>query len=417
MKLAVVGSGAAANAAAFAARRIDASLSITIFSEDGLPLYSPCLLPQYLASSLSRDRMFLKTTHDYFRARIDYLHQKVTGIELQAGHLSTNGGTFAYDRLILAMGSRAKRPAIDGIDKQGVFSLKGLEDSDRILSSLGHRVAVIGSGNIGIEAALALRKKGCKVSLFETEAIVNPVFFPAPFSNAIQKGLESEGIEVVTGSHITQILGHVRADGLVDRGTFRPFDLIINATGVVPNAEIARQAGLAIGPKGGVLVDDCMRTSNPSVYACGDCVELSDDEYAQETRLGGLWPNAIRQGSVAGSNATGMPKKNTGLFDLRFLKIKDSFAISLGWNEKDLAGVAGIDYIDQHPSPDILIRVCLFEGKLVAARLWGKAWKLGPLISCIHRKWDWNMLSGILKNRNALCRYPFLGQLQFLFPG
>ena len=415
MRLLVVGSGAAGHTAAFEARKIDPSFSITIFSEDGLPLYSPCLIPQYLASHLSRERIFLKNPEDYSRAKIDFIHKKVTRIDLQNQVIHADGGTLPYDRIILAIGGHAKKPTIDGIDKKGVFSLKTLEDSTKILAHLAPQVAVIGSGNIGIETALALNSLGCKVTLFEIEATVNPIFFPPPFSDPIQKSLESEGIEVVTGVYISQILGRTRAEGLVDRGRVRRFGLIINATGIVPNTEIAGQAGLTIGPKGGILVDGYMKTSNPFVFACGDCVELSGDEDRVETTLGGLWPNAIHQGRVAGYNAANKPKKHNGLFNFRILKIKDSFAISLGWNEKDLAMSKEIVLKDDQPFSGMLTRVYFKQGRLVAARLWGKAWRLGPFITCIQREWKMNMFFHILQNRKAISRYPFLGQLKFFF--
>jgi NADPH-dependent 2,4-dienoyl-CoA reductase/sulfur reductase-like enzyme len=416
VKLVVVGSGAAGNAAAFEARKADPSASITILSEDGLPLYSPCLLPQYLASSLPRERIFLKASHDYSRARIEFLHHKVTGIQLQKQQVLTATGIFRYDRLVLAMGSLSKKPAIEGFDKEAVLPLKRLEDVDKILSHLGPNVAVVGSGNIGIEVALALRTRGCRVVLFEAEPAVNPIFSPIPLSDLIQKALESEGVEVVTGARITRILGKGKAEGLLDRDAMRNFDLIINATGMVPNVEIAQRAGLAIGPKGGILVDRSMTTSHPLVYACGDCTEVLDDEYTTGTRLSALWPNATHQGFVTGSNAANIPRKHNGLLNLRILNIGDSFAVSLGWDEKDLAETGGFEPIDHRPHTDVFVRVYLFQRKLVAARFWGKAWKMGPLITCIQRHWNWGMLSSLFDNRKPLTRYPSMGQLQFLLP-
>lgn len=414
MKLVVVGSGPAGNAAAFEARKANPSLSITILSDDGLPLYSPCLLPHYLASSLPRERVFLKASHDYSRARIEFLPHTVTGIRLQNQKIMMNAGTLDYDRLILATGNRSKRPAIEGFDKEAVLPLKRLEDGDKILSHLGPNVAVIGSGTIGIESALALRTRGCRATLFELESTVNPIFFPPPFSDLIRKALESEGVQVVTGARITRILGEAKAEGLLDRDAMRPFDLIINATGMVPNVEIAQRAGLTIGPKGGILVDRSMRTSHPLVYACGDCVELSSDDHGPGTSLSALWPNANHQGRVAGSNAANIPRKHNGLLNLRILTIGDNVAVSLGWDEKDLSGLEEVEPIDHRPCADTLLRVYLLRRKLVAARFWGKAYKMGPLISCIQRNWNWDMLSSLFDTRRALIRYPSMGGLQFL---
>jgi NADH oxidase (H2O2-forming) len=416
VNLVAVGSGAAGNAAAFEARKADPSLSITILSEDGLPLYSPCLLPHYLASSLPRERVFLKASQDYSRARIEFLHRKVTGIQLQNQQVLTATGILQYDRLVLATGSRSKKPAIEGLDRKGVFSLKRLEDVDEVLSHLGPNVAVIGSGTIGIETALALRTRGCRATLFELESTVNPIFFPPPFSDLIRKALESEGVQVITGARITRILGEAKAEGLLDRDAMRPFDLIINATGMVPNVEIAQRAGLTVGPKGGILVDRSMRTSHPLVYACGDCVELCNDDHGPGTSLSALWPNANHQGRVAGSNGANIPRKHNGLLNLRILNIGDNFAVSLGWDEKDLSGLEEVEPIDHRPCTQALLRVYLLQRRLVAARFWGKACKVGPLISCIQRNWNWDMLSSLFDNRKALTRYPSMGGLQFLVP-
>jgi len=415
MRLIVVGSGAAGDAAAFEARRTDPSLSVFLFSEEGLPLYSPCLLPQYVGSSLSRDKIFLRTLDDYRQAGIEFVHDRVTGIRHQDRKILTESGDVRFDRAILALGSRPRSLPIEGRDRTGFFCLKSVKDGEAILRHLATRVAVIGSGNIGIEAALALRTHGCEVTLFEAEATVNPLFFPPLFSHLIQETLESEGVEVITGARITEILGEVRVKGLIDRGISHSFDVIINCTGMIPNSEIAMQAGLAIGSKGGILIDPYMRTSDPSIYACGDCVELHDDEDGQESILGALWPNAILQGRAAGSNAAGRPKKQDDLWNLRILRIKDKFAVSLGRNEKDLALAEDVDVIDTQPFAGVLMRSCLRQGRLIAARLWGKACRLGPFISCIRRKWEVKTIYSLLRNRRALLRHPSLGQLHFFF--
>jgi len=415
MRLVIVGSGAAGDAAAFEARRIDPSVSVSLFSEEGLPLYSPCLLPQYVGSSLSRERIFLRTLDDYRQAGIEFVHDRVTGIRLQGRKILTESGEVHFDRAILALGSRPRSLPIEGGERAGVFCLKSLKDGEAILRHLAARVAVIGSGNIGIEAALALQSRGCEVTLFEAEATVNPLFFPPSFSNLIQETLESEGVEVITGARITEIFGAVRVKGLIDRGVSHSFNVILNCTGMIPKAEIAMQAGLAIGPKGGILIDSYMRTSDPSIHACGDCVELHDDGDGQESILGALWPNAILQGRAAGSNAAGRPKKQDDLRNLRILRIKDKFAISMGRNEKDLALAEDVDVIDTHPFAGVLMRSCLRQGRLVAGRLWGKACRLGPFISCIKRKWEVKTVYSFLQNRKALLRHPSLGQLHFFF--
>jgi NADPH-dependent 2,4-dienoyl-CoA reductase/sulfur reductase-like enzyme len=415
MRLVVVGSGAAGDAAAFEARRIDPSLSVSLFSEEGLPLYSPCLLPQYVGSFLSRDKLFLRTLDDYRRAGIEFVHGRVIEIKLQDRKILTESGSLGFDKAILALGSRPRDLPMEGMNRTGVLSLKNLKDGEAILRHLAARVAVIGSGNIGIEASLALRTRGCKVTLFEAEATVNPLFFPPSFSNLIQKSLESEGVEVITGARITEISGETHVEGLIDRGKSQLFDVIINCTGMIPNAEMAMEAGLAIGSRGGILIDSSMRTSDPSIYACGDCVEVHDDEEGRESILGALWPNAILQGRAAGSNAAGRPKKQEGLLNLRILRIRDNFAISLGRNEKELASAEDVGVIDTQPFAGVLMRSCFGQGRLIAGRLWGKACRLGPFISCIRSKWEVKTLHSFLRNRRTLLRHPSLGQLPLFF--
>lgn len=407
MKLIIIGGGAAGHAAALTVKHVKPSISVTMFSEEGFPLYSPCLLPEYLSSSLLRERVFLNTCNVYPHMGVEALHCKVTEIDLKNKRVLSEAGTFLYDRLLLALGAHVRKLPFEDPHQKGFFPLKTLKDADAIVSHLATYAAVIGSGNIGIEAAMALHRRGCKVTLFETESTVNPFFFPPAFSNKIQKALESEGIKIVTGARITKILGEKHVEALKDRGFVYRFGLIINATGTVPNTEIAQRAGLVIGPKGGILVNHHMKTSHPEVYACGDCIEFTSDDYFRKNMLSGLWPNAIHQGRIAGYNLVNMSKKQRGLFNLRTFRIRDHFAISLGWSERDLSDYPEIDVIDYPSNPDTLAQICLLQGKLVAARFWGKALKLGPLISSVESKWKMGMSSSVVENRGKMSLYPF----------
>ena len=172
--IAVVGCGIAGDEAAFEARRTDPKARIVLLTEEPHPLYSACVLGDYVGGEIERKQAFLRGAEEYENAGIDLQ------LSRQVAHWSASdhrlylesGGELAYDRLILATGSRPQLPSIPGVATPGVFALKTMADADRLKNVAGRSAVVVGTGLVGVEAAVALRKRGFEVPLCEREPVV-----------------------------------------------------------------------------------------------------------------------------------------------------------------------------------------------------------------------------------------------------
>ena len=184
----VIGGGIAGNEAAFNARKTDPDASILIINEEEHPLYSACALADYVCGDITRERLFLSRLEDYRKNSIEVLFSsKVTGWRPDERMLQLKDREIGYDKLIIATGSRPYIPPIPGTNLEGVCTLKTLQDADRLRNRGGKRAVVIGSGPVGIESAIALRRKNIKVSIIEQLHGVLPLLFDRELSMSLNK--------------------------------------------------------------------------------------------------------------------------------------------------------------------------------------------------------------------------------------
>src|SRR3990172_449647 len=216
MKILILGNGVAGNTAASTIRQLDSKADITIISEETFPEYSACALPHYIAGEHPRRQLFLRTKKDYAGEKIKaILGQKVTAIDLQGKKISLDGKSLSYDKLIIATGSRPVIPPIPGVNLAGVFTLKSPGDADRILENMGKAVVLVGSGPIGVETAIALRKRGLEVYLVEFLDRIMPRIFDTKPSSMLRNILEEHSIHIFTGERVTSIIGESKLKGIV----------------------------------------------------------------------------------------------------------------------------------------------------------------------------------------------------------
>lgn len=303
MRIIVIGNGAAGNQAAQTIQNIDPEAEITILGAESIPFYSACALPDYLAGWIKREQLFLRSSLDRHRVEIR-LGQAVEDIKPDRQAVSSGGELLFYDRLIIASGSRPVLPNIPGTGLPGNYVIKSVHDIDRILAHNPRHVVVIGSGNIGIEAAETLEYRGCKVSIIEMMPRIMPRLFDEQPALLIRKILENHGIEIHTGEKAREVIGNNRVEGLITDCREISCDAVIWAAGVRQNTELARAAGIEIGSLGGIKIDSQMKTSRPEIYACGDCVETSD-LLTGRPALCLLWSAAKAQAEVAARNCLG----------------------------------------------------------------------------------------------------------------
>ena len=240
-----------------------------------------------------------------------------------------------YDKLIIATGADPLEPPIPGKDLENVWRLKQVEDADRFRAYLQTdccpKVAIIGGGLIGMEMTEAVVECKGAVTVIEMLPHVLPML-DADVAYLLEKGMRDAGVTVATSARVERIEGD--ENGMVRRvvttkGTFDA-ELVLMSVGIRPNVELARQAGLLIGPSGGIHVNEYMQTSDPNIYAAGDCAEKSCDIRGTWCALP-LGSVANKEGRVAGSNAVGHVDRFPGVLGATALKIFD-------WN----AGRAGL---------------------------------------------------------------------------
>jgi len=249
----------------------------------------------------------------------------------------TGESQLQYDALILAQGSRPIVPAIPGIPGPNVFTLWTLADMDRLDQFLEtarpKTAAIVGGGFIGLETAEALVKRGTSVSLVELQQTIMPQLDPE-IGRLISKCLQAFGVRVVTGAAISAVRG--MEVELSDRSRL-PADCVLLAIGARPNLELATAAGLEVGASGGIVVDEHMQTSDPSIWAAGDMVEVVHRVTGRTVRVPLAGP-ANRQGRIAASNALGLPMKYSGALGSSVVKVFDSAVAFTGLTEAAARG-------------------------------------------------------------------------------
>ena len=326
----IIGNGAAGNSAAETIRRQNSDVPIVMIAREELPIYSACALPDCLSGWVNRNELFIKHLQDYNNmgivAKFGY---EISQIDIKQRHILTDKETIAFDRLILATGSRAIIPPVPGSDMVGNFVVKTISDIDNIMAHKPRQVLVVGSGNIGVEVAEALQMRGCQVTMVELMDHILPRIFDEEPARRLSQILCDHGITVLTGEKVIGVSGGGRVEGATtDRRTIN-CDTIIWAAGVRQNVETAQTAGVRIGKLGGIQVDSHLQTNLEGIYACGDCIE-SIDMLTGKPTLSLLWPNAKRQGEVAALNCLGQAIKYEGAVSLVVEDICGITAVSMG---------------------------------------------------------------------------------------
>lgn len=322
----IIGGVAAGPKAASRARRIDAGAKITIYEKENFLAYSGCALPYYISGKLKNLRdLFLKhgeyeNSTEYFRdvkgieiknlcevMSIDRKNKRIKCREILTDRFFDE----PYDKLIIATGSRPNIPPIDGVRLGNILVLHGITDSERIKRAVGDSAAkditIIGGGKIGVEIAEALSTFGGRITIIEKEPEILP-FLDMEMASLVRLHLERKGVRIITGETVKAFSGKEKVEYILLPDYKLPTDLVILAAGFSPNAELAKNAGLKIGPTGAIVIDEYLMTSDDSIYAAGDCVEVIHAVSGKSVNipLGSL---ANRQGRVAGTNAAGGNQK------------------------------------------------------------------------------------------------------------
>ena len=310
----VVGGSAAGMAAAAKAKRINKNLNITVFEKSKYVSYAPCGIPYYFEGLVKSLDNLVYYTAEYFRKErgidvrnrhlvtdIDISGKTVTAINLDSGREVTA----EYDKLILTTGGKSFTPPIDGVDLDGIHTLRILEDGESLYKDTlkSKVIGVVGGGYIGLEMAEAFVKLGKKVILLEMLDHVMPTF-DKESAEPIREELEENGVELHLKEAVESFEGKERVGKIITSKGGYKVDSVLLSVGVKPNVEFAKKIGLEIGVTGAVKVDQHMKTSNPDIYAAGDNVESKHLVTGRPTYMP-LAPAANKMGRVAGENIAG----------------------------------------------------------------------------------------------------------------
>ncbi|MCT2593107.1 FAD-dependent oxidoreductase [Streptomyces sp. N2-109] len=379
-RMVVIGGDAAGMSAASQARRLRTpdELEIIAFERSGFTSYSACGIPYWIGGTVgSRDELIARTPEEHRRRGIDLrLHTEVTEIDLPGQRVRTRtvadgaaaGGSAGaedwtgFDQLVIATGARPVRPALPGIDAPGVHGVQTLDDGQALLATLernepgigpggapgskrGRRAVVVGAGYIGVEMSEALARRGYAVTVLNRGE--QPMATLDPDMGAlVREAMGGIGIHVVTGTEVTGIRTdlHGRACAVLTDDAAYPADVVVLGIGVRPQTDLARAAGLPLGPYGGLLTDASLRVRGQrNIWAGGDCVEVQD-LVAGGTRHLPLGTHANKHGQIIGTNAGGGYATFPGVVGTAVSKVCDLEIARTGLLERQ-ASAAGLRFV------------------------------------------------------------------------
>jgi NADPH-dependent 2,4-dienoyl-CoA reductase/sulfur reductase-like enzyme/rhodanese-related sulfurtransferase len=355
LRVVIVGGVAGGMSTATRLRRLDADASITILERSGHVSFANCGLPYFVGGLIEEEEdLTLQTPEQLFeRFRLDVrVREEVVAID-RAAHTVTTRSTVTgawtlvgYDKLVLSMGAAPVRPPIPGYDR--VRTLRTVEDAARLASDVNvaptHAV-VIGAGFIGLEMVENLVAKDIDVTIVEAAPQVLSPLDPE-LAILVADELVAHGVRVETGATVASV--QERAVTLADGRVLRA-DLVVGAIGVRPDVHLAADAGIELGPRGGIAVNEANQTNDSDVYAVGDAVEKAD-AISHATSLIALANVANRQGRRVADHIAGRPSHAVASVGTAVVKVFDLVAATVGWNERNLR-TAGRPFRAIHSHP------------------------------------------------------------------
>lgn len=388
----IIGGVAAGATAAARARRLDGDAKITILEAGADVSFANCGLPYFIGGDIEhRSSLILaspQTFHDQYRVAV-HTNTEAVSIDRTAKAVrarNTRTGeetTYRYDALILAQGGKPVVPPLPGVEKDHVFQLWTLADMDAIDAFVKRNdprsAVVVGGGFIGLEMVEALVKRGLDVSLVEMAQQVMPNL-EGEFAGFLTKELLDYGVTL----HLGRSLAAVEATSItLDNGARVPADFVLLSVGVRPTLQLAKDAGLELGPSGGLKVDSHLRTSDPNIFAAGDMVEIEHRVLGKTIRLPLAGP-ANRQGRIAAENALGGTREYTGALGTSIVKLFGAVAGSTGLSlnaardagiEADAVVAHKVSHTAYYPGAEKVSLMLVFEtasGRVLGAQAAGR---------------------------------------------
>ena len=335
---------------------------VLVGDEPYLPYQRPPLSKKFLSGDMPAERLYVKPASFYDDPQVE-LRLETRIIEIDRDHktLKTNSGDIAYDKLILALGSRVRRLTIEGADLDGVHYLRNIADVDGIHAELQNKknAVIVGAGYIGLEVAAVFRQLGLDVTVVEmADRVMSRVVSPE-ISDFYQIEHTTQGVKLRLSTSITAFHGDERINAVETAdGELIPADFVVIGVGIVPNTELATHADIIVAD--GIVVNDQCQTNDPDIYAVGDCTSHPNSIYGRQLRLESVH-NAVEQAKTAASNICG---KETHYSQVPWFW-SDQYDLKL-----QIAGLStGYDDVVIRGNPADRSFACLYlkDGKLIAA--------------------------------------------------
>lgn len=393
MKIIIVGGVAGGMSAATRLRRLMEDAEIIVFEKGPFVSFANCGLPYYISGEIAEHDSLLLQTPESLRNRFNLdvrPYHEVINInpDLQTVTVQTPNGEImeSYDKLILSPGAKPVIPPLKGItEAENLFTLRNVPDLDKIMAKLelinSGKAVVIGAGFIGLEMAENLALKGLTVTLVEQAPHVLPTF-DLEMARYIETELSEKGVHVMTGQSVTAF--HDKGQILeLSNGQTLASDITILSVGVAPDSELASQAGIELGLRGGILVDQNYQTSQKHIYAVGDAIIVKQEITGQDALISLASP-ANRQGRQVADVIAGLPRKNRGSIGTAIVKVFDLAAASTGLSERAVQALGykhavvhttGKDHAGYYPGATDIVLKLIFsptDGKIFGAQAVGK---------------------------------------------
>lgn len=358
-KIVVIGNGIAGITSIKAIREIDKESSIHLIGDEKFYPYNRVRLSKGLLSSLEEDKILLQKKEWYQDNNIQLsIGVKAVSIDTKEKSVTlSNGQKIPYDKLLLANGSHAVLPPAPGMDKQGIFTLKTLQNAKDIIEYVHdkEKVFVLGGGIQGLEAAWILKEMGKKVTLSHRSERLMRRQLDQEASEILQGAIRASGIELLLNNKVNEVLGNDHVTGVKTSDGTVECNAIVYSIGTKPNLDILENTGLE--SRDGIIVDEKMRTNIPDIYAAGDVAEFNGQIF-------GLWNIAIGQGKVAGNNIASKDSTYEPIVPVTTLSAFNLSLFSMGEVQEEKATDILVEKeSDKHSYRKVFFR----EGKVIGA--------------------------------------------------
>lgn len=402
----IIGGGPVATNAIESIRQFDKGESqITLICDE--PAHSRMALPYWLSGQIPREQTHTSDDASFQKLGVEArIGTRATAIDPAAGSVTlADGDVLNYDKLLIATGASPLRLDIPGIDLPGVQTLWSLADTEALLDSAGKsanpRVLMVGAGFIGLIMLNAMHKRGWQLTVVERESHVLPRMLDADSATIVGSWLGSKGVAVHSGATVQAITEADDGSKLVELadGTKLAADVVIVAAGIKTNMEL--MDGTGIETDAGILVDDCMQTNLPDIYAGGDVAQGPNLFGGQEIHA--IQPTAVDHGRIAGANMTGHEVRYPGSLSMNVLDVCGLQNASFGnWNDPSAEAMT-----ISSPEGNVYRKLMWTGDEITGALFVGRANDVGMLT-------DVGMLKGIMQTRTELGQWKkFLAENPF----